>query len=108
MMIAVVVLVAMLVPVAVLLAIADAIQRRRDRVVARQIMVTDAVHAELGAVVAPRVEKHPFRPWRVVFPVTERRAPEIARLVAIAERAFRGPLGSTEDVDIVFTGPRAA
>jgi hypothetical protein len=100
---AIAVLVGALVPVAVLLATVEAIQRRRARVVSRQIMVTDAVHAELGAVVAPLVEKHAFRPWRVIFPIADRRAPEIGRLVAITDRVFRGELRPTEDVHIVFT-----
>jgi hypothetical protein len=102
-MIAVITLVVMLIPVAALLALADARQRARARVVSRQIMVTDAVHAELGAVVAPVVEKHAFRPWRVIFTVPDRGTPEIGRLVAIADRVFRRELHTPEDVHIVFT-----
>ena len=105
MMIGVLVLIAMLVPVLVLLALAEGIERKRARVVSRQIMLTDAVHAELGAVVAPIVEKHAFQHWRVIFPVGDRRAPDIARLIAIADRVFRSELRSSDDVDIVFTRP---
>ena len=102
-------LVLMLSPIVVLLALVEARDRRRARVVSRQIMLTDAVHAELGAVVAPRVEKHAFQPWRVIFPVGDRRAPDIGRLIAIADRVFRRDLSPAEDVHIVFTrSPRAA
>ena len=92
----------MLVPVAVLLTVADRLQRRRARVVARQIMLTDAVHAELGAVVAPVVEKHAFRPWRVIFPVGDSRLADVGRLIAIANRVFPRER-TTDDVHIVFT-----
>ena len=97
------VLLAMLAPVVVLLAVAEARDRRRARVIARQIMLTDAVHAELGAVVAPVVEKHAFHPWRVIYPVRDRRAPEIGRLLAITDRVFRPELRPAEDVEVVFT-----
>ena len=44
----------------------EAERRRLGRVVA-QVHVTDAVHAALGAVVAPTVARHRGRSWTVVF-----------------------------------------
>ena len=102
------ILVVLLAPVAALVGLMVALearQRARDAVAARQIMLTDAVHAELGPVVSPVVEKRAFRPWRVVFAVREPRAREVGRMVAITERVLGNQLA---DVQIVFTRPLAA
>ena len=80
----------------------EARERAHARVAARQIMLTDAVHAELGAVVSPVVEKRAFQPWRIVFAVSDGRAREVGRLVAITERVFGSHFG---DVQIVFKRP---
>lgn len=100
------VLVVLLVPAAALVGLLLAIeqrQRARAEVVARQIMLTDAVHAELGAVVSPVVEKPAFRPWRVVFALPEERVREMARLIAITDHVFGTRLATSGDVHIVFT-----
>ena len=102
---AVAVLIVLLVPaaglVAVLLAV-EARQRAHADVVARQIMLTDAVHAELGAFVSPVVEKRAFRPWRVIFTLPESRVRDMARLMAITDRVM-GRQVSPDEVHIVFT-----
>ena len=72
-------------PVAALilvLKVVDVLQRRRADVIARQIAVTDAIHAELGAVVAPVVRRS-GRGWRVTLPI-DARHPGIARIVELA------------------------
>jgi len=46
-----------LVAIGMLLRLAERTQEKRDERIARQIEVTDAIHRELGAVVAPIVEK---------------------------------------------------
>jgi hypothetical protein len=99
------ILVVLLTPVAMLVVLLVALERRQRAhadVAARQIMLTDAVHAELGPIVSPVVEKRAFRPWRVVFAVPENRVREVGRLVAITERVLGGQL---DDVHIVFTRP---
>jgi hypothetical protein len=83
----------------------EARQRARARVIARQVQLTDAIHAELGAVVAPVVDKHAFRPWRVTFPLAQSRAGEVSRLIAITDRVLADERLSPEDVHIVFTRP---
>jgi hypothetical protein len=96
----------LLTPAIVIAAIAEAIEARRNataRVLARQIRLTDAVHAELGAIVAPIVEKPAFRPWRVVFPMRALRAADVDRLVSIADRVLGDELRSPEHLQIVFT-----
>ena len=73
------------VPVAVLvlvLKVVDVWQRRRADVIARQIAVTDAIHAEFGAVVAPLVRRAGGG-WRVTLPM-DARHPGIARIVELA------------------------
>ena len=100
---AAVVLAVLLVPVAVLVTLVVAIEaRRRARaaVAARQILLTDAIHAELGAIVSPVVEKRARRPWRVVFAIADGRTRDVGRLVAITERVLGNHIA---DVHIVFT-----
>ena len=73
------------VPVAVLvlvLKVVDVWQRRRADVIARQIAVTDAIHAEFGAVVAPLVRRAGGG-WRVTLPM-DARHPGMARIVELA------------------------
>jgi len=72
-------------PVAALvlvLAVVDVAQRRRADVIARQIAVTDAIHAEFGAVVAPLVRRAAGG-WRVTLPM-DARHPGMARIVELA------------------------
>jgi hypothetical protein len=111
---AVIALSVLLLPAAVLvgvLLVVEQRQRAREDVVARQIILTDAIHAELGAVVAPVVEKRAFQPWRVVIALPEERVREMAKLIAITERVFSNRMATSDDVDIVFTrrasAPRA-
>ena len=97
-------------PALVIAAIASAIEARREaraRVLARQIRLTDAVHAELGAVVAPIVEKPAFRPWRVIFPMRVVQGADVHRLVSIADRVVVNELRASDNVQIVFTRPAA-
>ena len=84
-----------------LLALAEAVREAQARVVRRQIMLTDAIHEELGALVAPVVEKRPFGPWSVTLPAAESGA--IDRLVAITSRVLRPDLRGPDDLRIVVT-----
>jgi hypothetical protein len=98
-------------PVAVvvaLLMVAEARQRARMRVIERQIRPTDAVHAELGALVAPVVQKRAFRPWRVIFAMPAGHTRETGQLIAITDRVLAEELRSPNDLHIVFTRPMAA
>jgi hypothetical protein len=90
-------------PVAALvlvLAVVDLAQRRRADVIARQIAVTDAIHAEFGAVVAPLVRRAAGG-WRVTLPM-DARHPGMARIVELAACT----LGPTVEVAVV--APRVA
>jgi hypothetical protein len=84
--------------VAGLLTAARWLERVRDRRVARQAAVTDAIHRRLGAVVAPVVTRRPGRGWRVEIAVPFESPGLVGNVVAIA-RATLGP----EMRDIVLT-----
>ena len=73
-----------------LLLFLDWVQRGRRRVVARQIVLTNALDAEMGA----------FRPWRVTFAVPCARADQVPRLIAITERVFMPEIRSAHSLQI--------
>ena len=83
-----------------LLKVLDFLQRRRAATVARQIEVTDAIHRQFGAIVAPTVRRA-RRGWRVVLPMDARLA-EAARIVELAAVTL-GPA-----VEVVVVAPVTA
>ena len=76
-----------------LLKVIDALQARRGRVIARQIEVTDAIHREFGAIVAPVVARARGG-WRVTLAM-DPRDPDAAAVVDLAARVF-GPAATVE------------
>jgi hypothetical protein len=86
-----------------LLALAEWIDRRRQRVIFRQVALTDAVHRELGAIVAPVVQKRLGGPWRAVMALPPGRFAAAAQLSAIALEVLGGDDGRRQRVEIVFT-----
>jgi len=88
----------------VVLAIITRVQRARTRVIEQQIALTDAIHAELGAVAAPVVAKPMFGPWRVTFAVPFGRPALVEQLIVITSRVLKS--ASPAGVRIVLT-PRA-
>ena len=57
---------------------------------AQQIAVTDAIHRELGAVVAPSMAKRPWGQPRLVIPAPLERPHVVAAVLTIAHRVLRG------------------
>src|SRR5256886_9985755 len=99
------VLVVVVLPVGALIALlkaVDLIQHRRAAVVARQIEVTDAIHREFGAIVAPTVRRA-HRGWRVVLPMHPGH-PDAARLVELAAL----PFGPDRPLGVPGLGPHTA
>ena len=89
--------------VAVLLLVAGRVQRARDGWVFRQVAVTDAIHRELGAVVAPVVKHRLGRGWRIEIAVPFDRPALVGRVVAIAHAALlRSDVRATSGVAIVL------
>lgn len=78
-------------------------QRARREIVARQVAVTDAIHRELGAVVAPVVTKRAGGPWRVRIAVPFERPAIVGQVLAIAHRALVGPERPARRLQIVLT-----
>jgi hypothetical protein len=65
-------------------------QRGREIRVAQQIAVTEAIHRELGAVVAPSMAKRGWGPPRLVIPIPLEQPGLVAAVLAIAHRVVRG------------------
>jgi hypothetical protein len=81
-------------------------RRRLGRVV-RQVAVTEAVHRELGALVAPVVSRRPGAPWTVSMAVGSRELALAGRLTAIARRVV-GRDGSPVRVVLLPRDPEEA
>ncbi len=85
-----------------LLKLVDALERRRAAVITRQIEVTDAIHREFGAIVAPTVHRARGG-WRVRLPM-DPRDPDTAGVVELAART----LGPTAAVEVAVVAPPAS
>ena len=57
--------------------------------VARQVEITDAIHRELGAVMAPLLTKGSWGRYRLVMPAPLEQPGLVARALAIAYRVLR-------------------
>jgi hypothetical protein len=71
------------------LTVTQRIQHARDEAGARQIALTDAIHRELGAVVAPSVVTRPWGAWQVLIPVPFTRPELVASVLSIAHDTVR-------------------
>jgi len=83
-----------LVPSVVLVAVPRLVawnRRTRREAVRRQIAVTDAIHAALGAVVAPVVHRRLWGPWRLAIAVPFDRPDTVKRVIEVAYTAFDAP-----------------
>jgi hypothetical protein len=72
-----------------LVALAGWVERSRDEAAARQIQLTDAIHAQLGAVVAPTVVRRPWGAWQVLINVPFARPDLVAGVLSIAHDTIR-------------------
>jgi hypothetical protein len=76
------------VAVSALLRFVERRQDRRDLQRDQQIMLTDAIHWELGAVAAPVVRRRPGGGWRVSMAVPIDRPAVVASLLRVTARHF--------------------
>ena len=74
--------------VSALLRLVERRQDRRDLQRDQQIMLTDAIHWELGAVAAPVVSRRPGGGWRVSMAVAIDRPAVVAALLRVTARHF--------------------
>src|SRR5437899_12373379 len=87
-----------------LLGLTARVERRRAAVIARQIELTDAIHREVGALVAPWVMRRPGGAWRVRIGVPFGR-PAVGRAgVAGGRRTVAG----RRDLGLTHRGQRVA
>ncbi len=68
--------------------LADWVRKRREMVTARQIALTDALDAHLGAVVAPVVVKSLLGPWEVRIAMPFLRSAVLARMLSVIDDVF--------------------
>jgi hypothetical protein len=82
-----------LVALAALLSLASRRERIRQQAIAHQVMLTDAIHGELGAIVAPVVTARRRGTWRVRIGMPIGHPGLVAAIVAIVDRrlASRAP-----------------
>jgi len=105
--VAVLVLVALsFVAVSAVLLVVERLQDRRDSQRDRQIMLTDAIHWELGAVAAPVVSRRRGG-WRVSMAVPLDRPAEVAALLRVTERHFAEDENGPVPLEIVLTPNRS-
>ena len=90
------------VAIAMLLRLAERSQRKRDERTARQIELTDAIHRELGAIVAPTVEKRRGGGLIVRMTVPFDRPQLAATLLTVTDQVFSRH-DDTHAVEIAFT-----
>ena len=76
------------VAVSALLRLVERRQDRRDLQRDQQIMLTDAIHWELGAVAAPVVSRRPGGGWRVSMAVPIDQPAAVAALLRLTVRHF--------------------
>ena len=89
-----------------LLLLSDRFQRRALAVVARQIAVTDAIHAELGAVVAPVVRHRLGGRWQIRIPVELDNADTVTQVVRTARGVFDAHEGTRPGRFEIVLSPR--
>ncbi len=87
--------------IAVLL-IAGRVQRARELTIANQVAVTDAIHRELGAVVAPVVKKRIGRGWRLLVTVPFERPAIVGTVASIGYRTLADRMTQGR-IEIVLT-----
>lgn len=74
--------------VSALLRLAERVQDRRDLQRDRQIMLTDAIHWDLGAIAAPVVQRRSGGGWRVSMAVPFDQPAVVAALLRVTARHF--------------------
>ena len=92
--------------VVTLLLFSDHVQRAGADAVARQIAVTDAIHRELGPVVAPVMRRSGWRAWELRMAVPLERPNLVGPVLAVAHQALARYRPASRRVRIVLV-PRS-
>lgn len=96
------------VAVSAVLLVVERLQDRRDSQRDRQIMLTDAIHWELGAAAAPVVRRRLGGGWRVLMAVPFDRPAEVAALLRVTQGHFAAEERGSEPLEIVLTPSKSA
>ena len=98
-------------PFAALVAVLVLIERRQQSrydVIARQIALTDSIHRQFGAVVAPTVERTLWGRWQIVIPVPFGRSEILPTLLGLAQQVVPASVQkSPRRFRVVFTPQEA-
>lgn len=89
--------------VGILLLLVGRRERAREQRITRQIRVTEAIDAELGAIVAPVVERRLLGGWRIAVAVPLADASTTGRVAALAHAAMQAIDGRGSRMQIVLT-----
>lgn len=92
--------------VSVVLKLVERVQNRRDAARDQQIMLTDAIHWELGAAAAPVVDRQRGG-WRVSMAVPFDRPADVMALLRLTQRHFSADGHGIEPLEIVLTPARS-
>jgi len=92
--------------VVALLLFSGRFQRRAETTIARQIEVTDAIHAALGAVVSPVVRHRLDGRWQVFIPLELDNADTVTQVVRTARGVFDAHEGTRPGRFEIVLSPR--
>ena len=92
--------------VVALLLFSGRFQRRAETTIARQIEVTDAIHAALGAVVSPVVRHRLDGRWQVFIPLELDNADTVTQVVRAARGVFDAHEGTRPGRFEIVLSPR--
>jgi len=82
----------------------DWVRNRRQQTVRLQIALTDAIDAELGAIVSPVVKKPLWGPWQVHIAAPLVRPAVAGKILALAQQVLSAAGRMTPDrYEIIFT-----
>lgn len=68
-------------------------RKRREQAIERQIMLTDALDGQLGAIVAPVVKKPLLGPWEIRIAVPCLRSVVVAGILSVVDDVFSDVAG---------------
>ena len=78
-------------------------ERRRERRLVHQVLVTEAIDAELGAIVAPVVRRRLGGGWRIEVAVPFEEPALVGQVVALAHAVMRRREGARVPLDVMLT-----
>jgi hypothetical protein len=72
----------------------DRLRRRRQMAIERQIALTNAIDAQMGAIVSPVVARPLFSPWEIRIAVPFHRSATVAGILSVVDEVFQDVEGA--------------